>query len=64
MTKAFSLGLGYYLHQYITPETLGREERISKRILTMVEQNYTRIREVGQYPAAGGGMIFTPPCRV
>ena len=49
MTKAFFLGFGYYLHQYITPETLGREERISKRFLTMVEQNYTRIREVGQY---------------
>ena len=48
MTKAFFLGLGYYLHQD-TPETLGREERISRRFLTMVEQNYTRIREVEEY---------------
>ncbi|MGN0195535.1 MAG: helix-turn-helix domain-containing protein [Candidatus Cryptobacteroides sp.] len=49
MTKAFFLGLGYYIHKDMEPANMSRESEITERFLSLVEKNYSRDRSVSFY---------------
>ncbi len=48
LTKAFFLGLGYFLHG-TNPNANSRNEELTTSYIKLVEQNYTKHRELGFY---------------
>ncbi|MGN0201463.1 MAG: helix-turn-helix domain-containing protein [Candidatus Cryptobacteroides sp.] len=49
LTKAFFLGLGYYLHKQDPDEMLRGEDRITSQFISLVESDYAVLRRVEEY---------------
>ena len=49
LTRAFFLGLGYFLHECDTPLRQSRKAEIADEFLRMVEANYREHRDIGYY---------------